>query len=191
MNYLHRARNFAHQAHDSIKQTRKYTGEPYWKHTDEVADIVMDVMLPIGRKLNRNDLERADTMIMAAHLHDVIEDVGNQLSSQISYEFGEKVLQLVWEVSDIFTAESRPGWNRAKRKEMEANRLSTVSADAQTIKVADLISNTASIVKHDPDFAKVYLKEKEYLLSKLTKASPVLLDRAFKQLTEAKNKLNM
>ncbi|HCP79386.1 MAG TPA: guanosine polyphosphate pyrophosphohydrolase, partial [Pusillimonas sp.] len=40
----------------------------------------------------------------------------------------------------------------------------------QTIKCADLISNTGSIVQFDPDFAKVYLEEKRLLLGVLTKA---------------------
>jgi hypothetical protein len=54
-------------------------------------------------------------------------------------------------------------------------------AAAQTIKVADLISNTRSIVAHDPGFAKVYLEEKRMLLEVLTKADPTLLNKAKEQ----------
>jgi hypothetical protein len=45
----------------------------------------------------------------------------------------------------------------------------------QTIKCADIISNTSSIVMHDPAFARVYLEEKRLLLERLTEADPRLL----------------
>jgi len=48
----------------------------------------------------------------------------------------------------------------------------------QTIKVADLISNTGSIVEHDPKFAVTYLEEKRLLLDVLTNADPRLLSIA-------------
>jgi (p)ppGpp synthase/HD superfamily hydrolase len=54
-----RARAFARAAHAG--QTRKYTGEPYVAHTDEVAAIVAAH-------------GGTSEMIVAAHLHDVLED---------------------------------------------------------------------------------------------------------------------
>lgn len=42
----------------------------------------------------------------------------------------------------------------------------------------DLISNTSSIVQHDPKFSVVYLEEKRLLLDMLTKADPQLLQMA-------------
>ncbi|HET8688145.1 MAG TPA: hypothetical protein VFM18_16035, partial [Methanosarcina sp.] len=41
------------------------------------------------------------------------------------------------------------------------------SPQAKTIKLADLIDNTSSIVEHDKDFAKIYLAEKKLLLEVL------------------------
>jgi hypothetical protein len=55
-------------------------------------------------------------------------------------------------------------------------------AEAQTIKLCDLISNTRSIVAHDEKFAKVYLAEKRELLEVMTKADPRLRERAIKQI---------
>ena len=52
----------------------------------------------------------------------------------------------------------------------------------QTIKVADLISNTSSIVRHDPKFAVVYLDEARQLLDVLTRADPRLLAMAREQI---------
>ena len=57
MTIIEKAQDFAHRAHDTIKQVRKYTGEPYWVHTDDVA-------------LRVTNLLDCESMICAAHLHD-------------------------------------------------------------------------------------------------------------------------
>lgn len=68
---------------------------------------------------------------------------------------------------------------------MDRQRLADSSREVQTIKVADLIDNTPSIVQHDPDFARVYLREKRDLLNVLTLADQDLVDRAWTLLREA------
>jgi hypothetical protein len=42
------------------------------------------------------------------------------------------------------------------------------------VKLADLISNTSSIARHDPAFARVYLAEKRELLTVLTRGNATL-----------------
>lgn len=54
----------------------------------------------------------------------------------------------------------------------------------KTIKLADIIENTATIDQHDPEFAKVYRKEKEALLAVMTKGDPALYQRALDQLRQ-------
>ena len=66
-------------------------------------------------------------------------------------------------------------------KALDRQHSAAAPAEAQTIKVADLISNTRSIVAHDPGFAKLYLEEKRMLLEVLTKADPTLLNQAQEQ----------
>ena len=70
------------------------------------------------------------------------------------------------------------GPNRAERKRMTRERYAIAPAEAQTVKCADIISNTVSIVEHDPDFAVVYLSEVRALLDALDRADPTLLARA-------------
>ena len=65
--------------------------------------------------------------------------------------------------------------NRAERKAASRARLAAAPPWIQTIKVADMISNTSSIVMHDPKFAVTYLEEKRLLLDVLDQASPHLL----------------
>lgn len=144
-----RALLFASDAH--CEQKRKYTHEPYINHPIEVAAIVCAVT---------GDEE----MIAAAYLHDVVEDCGVKLS-EIEEKFGPEVAKLVEELTDVSKPEDG---NRQKRKELDRLHLAKASPRAKTIKLADLISNTRSIKEHDPDFAKIYLAEKEKLLAVLT-----------------------
>ncbi|UEM08568.1 hypothetical protein J4G43_027720 [Bradyrhizobium barranii subsp. barranii] len=76
----------------------------------------------------------------------------------------------------------RPGINRDGRKAIDRKRLSEASPEVQGIKCADLISNTSTIVKHDPDFAKRYLPEKRAILEVLTRAPAPLRDQAWASL---------
>ena len=77
-----------------------------------------------------------------------------------------KIAKLVVELTDISKPEDG---NRANRKAMDRDKLASASAEAQTIKYADLISNGKDIMQNDPKFAKVYMKEKADLLRVMTK----------------------
>ena len=74
---------------------------------------------------------------------------------------------------------------------MDRDHSASASADAQTVKLADLISNSKSIVKHDPNFARVYIKEKEALLQVLDKGNSRLHAIASKQVADAKETLKI
>ncbi len=184
---INRAKDFAHWAHDAVEQKRKYTGEPYWHHTDAVAALV-------------EEDGGTDEMIAAAHLHDTLEDVEPVLIKQgrvadlrkfqtVFYDFPAPVRDMVVELTHLYTAEEYPTWSRAERKNAEADRLGSVSNNSKTIKVYDLIHNTVSIVEYAPEFAKVYLREKADLLRQLKGASPAALMRAEKQLRDSLDKL--
>lgn len=143
---------FAHEAHDSIGQKRKYSGEPYWVHTDEVAGIL-------------TEHGAAPHIVAASHVHDYLEDVNPNGLALLRRLFGDRIALLAVEVTDVFTHEAYPHLNRAVRKGLEAQRLGLATIGAQIIKLADLISNTSSIVEHDPGFAVTYLQEKSTILS--------------------------
>lgn len=163
-NYAYGAMVFARQVH--AEQVRKYSGNPYADHLAEVAGIVATVA-PFGSMA---------LMTSVAWLHDCIEDQGVDpefLRRQFSPEVAAGVLAL----SDLEVG------NRKERKAASRERLSKADGWIQTIKVADLISNTSSIVKHDPDFARVYLHEKRALLNVMTRADPRLVDIARSQVS--------
>jgi (p)ppGpp synthase/HD superfamily hydrolase len=162
MDIIEKARVFATAAHASAAQLRKYTNEPYIVHPAEVSGIV-------------DSVEGATAaMVAAAWLHDVVEDTGvtNEI---IRAEFGEEVAELVGWLTDV----SRPEQgNRATRKAIDRAHTAMAPAAAQTIKLADLISNCRSIREHDEAFAKIYFEEKRLLLEVLTKGDATLLAHA-------------
>lgn len=156
---------FARQVHAG--QARKYTGNPYADHLAEVVGISMSV--------GWHSVEvHPDVFMAVGFLHDSMEDQG-VTPQEISERFGAEVARGVELLSDMETG------NRAERKAASRARLADAPGWVQTIKVADLISNTSSIVRHDPKFAAVYLEEKRLLLDVLTKADPRLRDIAWLQ----------
>ncbi|MDM8358818.1 HD domain-containing protein [Pandoraea communis] len=164
-NLAYQAMLYARAAH--AEQRRKYTNNPYVDHLAEVAGIVSAVAAD-------QFAVSADTMIAVAWLHDCVEDQGVPLM-EIESRFGIMVALGVSGLSDMEQG------NRAERKRLSRERLAACSGWIQTIKCADVISNTSSIVEHDPAFAKVYLEEKRLLLDVLMKADPRLRDIAAMQ----------
>jgi len=169
MDRLEKAKLFSKVAHEAIGQKRKYTGEPYFNHPLRVMKLVASV-LP----------DDEDAQIVAL-LHDTVEDTDVTLAF-IRDEFGQRVEQGVFALTDTPTVEGGP--NRKERKKMDRERLSKAEGWVQTVKVADMIDNTSTIVEYDPKFAKVYLEEKRLLLSELTSADPILLEQAQSQIKE-------
>jgi (p)ppGpp synthase/HD superfamily hydrolase len=150
--FIERAAQLAVRAHEG--QLRKYVGGPYVRHPMAVARLV-----------RRFTHDRA--MLAAALLHDVAEDTAVALA-EIEENFGKDVSSLVSDLTDV----SRPGdGNREQRKAIDRAHTAGASPRAKTIKACDLVHNTASIVRHDPTFARVYLAEKALLLEVLQDAS--------------------
>lgn len=160
------AMTFARKVH--VNQQRKYTGNPYADHLAEVAGIVATV----AGEFTGASREQA---IAVCWLHDCIEDQG-VTQGELYDQFGGTVAYGVLMLSDL-----EPG-NRAERKAASRERLAASEPWVQTIKCADLISNTSSIVRHDPTFARTYLEEKRLLLDVMTKADSRLLAMAREQI---------
>lgn len=168
MNIVEKARIFATAAHAAVGQMRKYTGEHYIVHPMEVMELVRGV---------RGATEQ---MLAASLLHDVLED------TQVTYsvlhtEFGLEIADMVLWLSDVSKPEDG---NRSYRKMLDRQHIASAPADVQTIKLADLIANSRSILAYDKNFAKVYLEEKKLLIEVLVKGDAGLRSRAAAQLED-------
>ena len=145
-----RALAFATMKHGEIDHRRKYTNEPYIEHPKAVAEIVRSV-------------SHSEEMIAAALLHDTVEDTHTTLQ-EIHDEFGIVVAELVEMLTDVSKPEDG---NRKGRKRLHRKHSARATPEAKTIKLADLIHNSQSILEHDPEFARIYMAEKQLLLDVL------------------------
>jgi (p)ppGpp synthase/HD superfamily hydrolase len=168
------AARYAAVAHREIGQERKYVGGPYIVHPLEVAVLVAQA-------------GGTTTAIAAAVLHDVVEDTPRALAD-VEAAFGTHVARVVEALTDTSTPADG---NRAARKAKDRARLAASGADAQTVKLADLISNSRSIIEHDLSFAPVYLREKAALLEVLTLGEAILWSRARDVLADGLARLDL
>lgn len=167
---LMRVREFAKQAHGN--QGRKYTPEPYMVHPVRVMDLCREYTQSLS-------------VSAAALLHDVLEDtpvtkdeMKTFLRRQMSYTDADYTMQLVIDLTDVYTKQAYPQWNRRKRKKMEADRIALTRPDAQTIKYADIIDNCIEIVQYDADFGPQFLRECNALLTRIPNGNCELFARA-------------
>lgn len=171
MTRIEKVAEFAKETHKN--QVRKYTGRPYFDHLQDVADLV-------------KHLENEYPFIIeVAYLHDTLEDQITKVElykglhkCEYSKEEIEQIIDYIEELIDEYTIDNYPTYNRSLRKSMEAEKLSKISPLAQTIKYADLFNNTSSIVELAPDFAKVYLREKEMYLKGMILGDKKLRNKA-------------
>lgn len=153
---------FAHLKHSEINQKRKYSGKPYIVHPYAVAQLVRSV-------------PHTTAMLSAAWLHDTVEDTHTTLEEIIS-KFEDPVPKYVEMLTDISKPEDG---NRKLRKKKDRQHLKKAVPKAKTVKLADLIHNSKSIIKKDPGFARVYLREMRALLEVLEEGDQTLWKRAY------------
>ncbi|HEY0655647.1 MAG TPA: HD domain-containing protein [Chryseosolibacter sp.] len=174
---VEKVKMFADEAHGD--QMRKYANERYIVHPIRVMEIVREFSQEVP-------------MLAAALLHDVLEDTSVSpeqlkyfLDSVMSQEDSERTFTLVKELTDVYIKANYPKLNRRTRRSKEAERLSSTSEDAQTIKYADIIDNVNDISTHDTDFALVYMRESKQLLAAMSKGNEKLYVRAQAVVDEA------
>jgi (p)ppGpp synthase/HD superfamily hydrolase len=134
-------------------------------------------------------------VLAAALLHDVLEDTPvtrNELHAYLLTEMSradaDKTIDLVVELTDVYVKKDYPKMNRRTRKGKEQDRMAVTSAEAQTIKYADIIDNCKEITKEDPDFANVFLRECKALLKRMDKGDKELYEKALNTVNSAMRK---
>lgn len=170
-NLVNNALSYALAVHGD--QKRKYTGEPYFNHCRNVAAYVSHVT-------NNSDI------VAAAALHDTIEDTPATFKDILA-AFGPVIARLVMEVTDVST---KADGNRATRKAIDLAHLAKSSPAGATIKLADLLDNTSSILTYDKNFSKIYIPEKRAALEVLKHGNPDLWGYANQTLQRCESELS-
>jgi hypothetical protein len=158
-----------------------------------IAAAVLPISGPLASTSELDDMFNDNIEAIAAlHMHDYREDVVTKLielgrfdelaAFEAEYnQFPALTRAIVDDLTDVYVKEAYPKMNRAERKHNERERIGKTRVLSKTGKLADLISNTKSIVQYDKDFARTYLKEKFALLPYLADGHPTLLQEASMQ----------
>ena len=139
-----KALRFSAEKHNDQRR-KDAKSSPYINHPIQVAE----TLWTLGGVRDVN-------LLVAAILHDTIEDTGTQ-PEEIKAEFGEDVLALVLEVTDD---KSLP---KPVRKQLQVENAPHKTQSAKLLKLADKISNVQDIIASPPKDWSLE-RQKEYLL---------------------------
>lgn len=166
-------------------QFRKNKKTPFVNHPIEVADLLIAYGV------------YDDVIILAALLHDTIEDTENTLQSVKAFLlslvedelFVDQVLFYVNSMTNEFTAESYPNLNRKQRKKKEFDSFKKWSDDKlKLLKTADISCNLKDFADLDMDFAKTYIME-EFEILRILKTDHPLWRNSIELITNEFRKL--
>lgn len=139
---------FAKKKHKG--QFRKFSKDPYIIHPIRVANILKNI-------------NEKDDVIMAAYLHDTIEDT-NTTYEEIKDKFGLIIANLVKELT-----KNRSEIEKIGKVKYLINKINNMSIDALTIKLADRLDNVMELSKSDQEFKEKYEEETIEILDKLNR----------------------
>jgi len=100
-------------------------------------------------------------MVIAAFLHDVVEDTSVTFE-EIRSLFGDEVARIVAGLTNEYTKQAYPKLTRKERKKLENQKIAQLTTDIKIIKLADRIDNLGDMTLDD-NFLPVYLEESKLL----------------------------
>jgi (p)ppGpp synthase/HD superfamily hydrolase len=154
-------------------QLIKETATPYFAHLLAVANrVAATAPLTFEIGLCHDLLEK--TAVTEAILLAQLRDEG------YDPEEAEHISSCVTELTRHFTKAANP-LPKKMRKALEDERLIAISADAQTVKYADLSYNADWMMAHDRHHAADYLQSKLSLVAEMTTGDPGLQQQVLDQ----------
>ena len=166
-NRVSHAQEFARNAHESLFDiTVGGVTRPRIVHIQEVADLVWAS-------------GGSDEEIIAAWLHDVVEDTPITMKD-IENEFGKEVAEIVHGLTDPEQFKDLP---LAERKKKQMERIRTENKSVRRVKIADQTSNIRFIAIDPPssmtlEECPIYIKGAKLITDECRGISP-LLDNLF------------
>jgi (p)ppGpp synthase/HD superfamily hydrolase len=121
-------------------ERRKGTEIPYMAHLLGVASLVMG-------ESGRVDFPVTEDMVIAALLHDAVEDHGGEPRlNDVAFNFGANVARMVKGLSDTLAVDStnKEPWEERKKKYLD--QLPHETPDVQLISAADKLYNAQSML---------------------------------------------
>lgn len=168
---LLRAVRFASEKHRDHRRKGR-TAAPYINHPIAVAE-----------QLARAGHEQNTDLLMAAVLHDVVEDT-ETTSAELETLFGGAVAKIVMEVTDDKSLHEKD------RKRLAVESISAKSADARVLKLSDLIANVHDVIHQPPNWSrdrkKRYFDWCEKVAGKMAGIHPVMERHLSKLLVEGR-----
>ncbi len=128
---LLRALHFAAEKHRDHRR-KGQTAAPYINHPITVAE-----------QLAAEGLADDTELLMAAVLHDVVEDT-DTTEEELRDSFGTRVTRIVMEVTDDMSLK------RQERKQRVVEHIAGKSREARLLKMSDLIANIFDLIHHPP-----------------------------------------
>jgi len=143
---LERAKRLAEKAHSG----QRYGSFPYTHHLFGTWD-VLEKFCFTGREHDKPRRERSRRLILAAILHDTLEDT-DLTYGELEDNFGREVADLVFAVTN------EPGANR-KERFLKTYPKIKAHPDATILKLADRIANIIHALQSNWDILVMYRKE--------------------------------
>lgn len=145
-------RNAYELAAEAHKEQKRKTGEPYIIHPIAVARIVAE------------ELELGANPVMAAFLHDVVEDTQYTIEN-IRERFGDDVAFLV----GVVTKQKKEKYDKSKQVDNYRQILASVQYDVRAIlvKLADRLHNMRTLASMRPDKQMKIAGETDYFYAPL------------------------
>jgi len=137
-----------HSACSAVPQVRRATGFAAWKHTGqfrkgEGKTPYIHHPVEVAAILSEAGAVEDSDLLQAALLHDTIEDTDTR-STEIEMHFGSRVCSIVLEVTDDTSLK------RLERKAAQIAHAPHLSKEAQSLKLADKISNVFDVAFSTP-----------------------------------------
>ncbi len=158
---IERARSFSRQKHAG--QKLKFEDVEYASHPEAVAMRIAD-LLDTGVDEGLITLQERDQAIVAAYLHDTVEDSHDpiQVRADIIAEFGSDIAALVEELTNDEQEKQRLGKPRYL-----AGKIERMSKVARLVKLADREHNVQGLGNIHEDhtaFVEQYARDTRYIL---------------------------
>ena len=140
--------SMGHSACAAVPEIRLATGFAAWKHTGQFRKgegntPYIHHPIEVAAILSEIGSVTDSDVLQAALLHDTVEDTGTK-DEEIELHFGSRVCSIVLEVTDDKTLEKH------ERKSAQIEHARHISMEAQSLKLADKISNVFDVAFSTP-----------------------------------------